>query len=76
MENQHKFIDGYRGLNQSEINVMNDIKRLGNSLGNFLENLKDNTDISVDPVALTTGMADIQKGLMMAVRSVAQPTNF
>jgi hypothetical protein len=76
MENQHRFIDGYRELNQAEIDVMNDIKRLGNSLGNFLENLKDNEDISVDVSYLNTGMIDIQKGLMMAVRSVAQPTNF
>lgn len=76
MENQHRYIDGYRDLNKTEINVMNDIKRMGNSLGNFLENLKNNPDLDVDQRLLAIGMTDIQKGLMMAVRSVAKPTSF
>lgn len=76
MENQHRFIDGYRELNEHEIQVMNDIKRLGNSLGNFLNNLKHNPDIQVDERWLAIGMTDIQKGLMSAVRAVAQPNNF
>lgn len=76
MENQHKYIEGYRDLTQEEINVMDDIKRLGNSFGNFLENLKHNTDLDIDQQLLATGMTDIQKGIMMAIRSVAKPTSF
>jgi hypothetical protein len=76
MENQHRFIEGYRELNEHEIQVMNDIKRQGNSLGNFLENLKHNPDIKVDERWLNIAMTDLQKGLMAAVRAVAQPTSF
>lgn len=76
MDNQHKFIEGYRDLNEKEIEVMNDIKRLGNSLGNFLENLKKNPDVNIDERWLNMGMSDIQKGLMASVRAVAQPTTF
>lgn len=76
MENQHKFIDGYRDLSRDEINIMNDIKRQGNSLGNFLENLKHNPDVKVDLRWLAIAQTDLQKGLMAAVRAVAQPTSF
>lgn len=76
MENQHRYIDGYRELNEHEIAAMNDIKRLGNSLGNFLENLKYNDDLEVDQRWLAIGMTQIQQGLMAAVRAVAQPKSF
>ncbi|AHK11864.1 hypothetical protein CHOED_04 [Vibrio phage CHOED] len=76
MENQHRFINGYRELNEHEIAVMNDIKRLGNSLGNFLENLKHNPDIKIDERWLSIGMTQIQQGLMASVRAVAQPSTF
>lgn len=76
MENQHRYVEGYRDLTQEEINVMNDIKRLGNSLGNLLESLKTNPDIQVDQRWLAIGMTDIQKGLMSSVRAVTRPTTF
>lgn len=76
MDNQHKYINGYRDLNKHEIQAMNDVKQMGNSLGNFLENLKKNPDIQVDERWLSIGMTEIQKGLMSAVRGIAQPTTF
>ena len=76
MENQHRYVDGYRELNAHEISIINDIKRQGNSLGNFLENLRQNPDVNVDERWLAEAKTDLQKGLMSAVRAVAQPTTF
>lgn len=76
MDNQHKYIDGYRDLSKVEIDIMNDIKRQGNSLGNYLENLKKNPDVKVDLAWLDIANANIQQGLMAAVRAVAQPTSY
>lgn len=76
MDNQHKYIDGYRDLSKQEIDIMNDIKRQGNSLGNFLENLKLNPDVKVDETWLELAKSNLQVGLMAAVRAVAQPTSF
>ena len=76
MDNQHTYIDGYRDLSREEIDTMNDIKRMGNSLGNYLEALGSRDDMAVDQRWLSIAKTEIQKGLMAAVRSVAKPTSF
>lgn len=76
MENQHRYINGYRDLSQQEIDAMNDIKALGNSLGNFLEALAANPDVDTDPRMISLAKTNLQEGLMWAVRAVAQPTSF
>ena len=39
MENQHRKITGYRELDQTEIDLMNEIKALGPAIENVLENI-------------------------------------
>lgn len=74
MDNQHRYISGYRELDKTEINEMNEVKTVGNDLGNLLESFKDHPEI--DQRWLSIGMTDIQKGLMAVVRSIAKPTTF
>lgn len=76
MENQHRYINGYRDLSQKEIGAMNDIKAMGNSIGNFLEALAKNPDVDTDPRMISLAKTNLQEGLMWAVRAVAQPTSF
>lgn len=76
MDNQHRYIAGYRELSQAEIEAMNDIKRLGNTLGNLIESLRHRDEVSVDEGFLQAGKMDIQKGLMVVTRSIAQPKSF
>ena len=74
MDNQHKIIKGYRDLTQEEINLMNEIKSVGNELGNLIEMLESIP--TIDKRWLSIGKTDAQKGIMAIVRSIAQPTSF
>lgn len=42
MDNQHKQIKGYRDLSQTEIDMMNDGKRLAELVGAWLESVERN----------------------------------
>ena len=74
VDNQHKKISGYRDLSQEEIDLMNEIKAEGERLGELYEKLK--TMPGLDPRWVAEGRTDLQKGIMVWVRSVAQPTTF
>lgn len=74
MKDQHTKITGYRDLSQQEINAMNAVKDAGNALGALIEHLESVEGL--DQVFLATGKADIQKGLAMVIRSIAQPSTF
>jgi hypothetical protein len=74
MENQHRLITGYRELSQEEIDLMNDIKQVGQTLGALTQRLLD-TD-STDKRWVSIGRTDCQTGVMALVRSVAKPTSF
>ena len=74
MENQHRQIKGYRELNQSEIDAMNEIKAKGAELGELVEKLRANSDL--DQRWVSIGATDLQTGLMALTRSVAKPTFF
>ena len=74
MENQHKKITGYRDLTQEEIDTMNEIKALGEKLGDLTTKISAMKDI--DLRWLHIGQTDLQKGLMAVTRSVARPTTF
>lgn len=80
MDNQHKKIKGYRDLNQGEIDLMNEIKSHGESLGRLIEKLEHQHvatgNHSIDMRWLNIGKTDLQKGIMSLVRSVAQPESF
>ena len=75
MDNQHRKIAGYRELSESEINLMNAIKNVGERVGEIVQGLKEVGD-TVDQRWVEEGEMDLQKGIMSLVRSVAKPTTF
>jgi hypothetical protein len=74
MENQHRLITGYRELSQEEIDLMNDIKQVGQDLEALIWRLLS-TDIT-DNYWVGIGRTDCQTGIMALVRSVAKPRSF
>lgn len=85
MDNQHRKINGYRELNQEEIELMNEIKDEGKKLQVLIRKIKAHNAIrgwSEDNIQeggtdwLGIGETDLQKGLMFLTRSVAKPTFF
>lgn len=74
MENQHRVIKGYRELSEQEIALMNEVKSLGEDLGNMIATLKQMPEI--DQRWVSIAQTDLQKGIMALVRSIAQPTSF
>lgn len=74
MDNQHRKIEGYRELSKDEIDLMNDIKIMGRTLGNLVDRVRMNPDTDNRWVAI--GGTDLQKGLMALTRAVAKPEFF
>lgn len=74
VDNQHNKITGYRDLTEDEIAAMNELKALGNQVGDLLEKVKCIPEI--DQRWLAVGRTEIQKGFMAAIRSVARPETF
>ena len=74
MDNQHKHIEGYRDLSQTEIDLMNLIKAKGVELGALVEQLRSTTGL--DQRWVSIGATDLQTGLMALTRGVAQPSTF
>ncbi|SKA69375.1 hypothetical protein SAMN02745132_04449 [Enterovibrio nigricans DSM 22720] len=75
MDNQHKKIKGYRDLTQAEIDDMNAIKAMGESLKEMVEKAKSQGD-AVDQRWVSIAEDHLQQGIMAMVRSVAQPDSF
>ena len=74
MQNQHEMIEGYRELNQAEIDLINNIKKMGASIGGFLDGLA--AIEGVDHRWLAIAQTDLQKGIMAMTRAVAKPEGF
>ena len=74
MDNQHRNIKGYRELSQTEIDLMNEIKTQGATLGALVERLRANG--ALDQRWIAIGATDLQTGLMALTLAVAQPTFF
>ncbi len=74
MDNQHQKIKGYRDLSQAEIDLMNEIKKKGEEIGELVSQLRSAEGI--DQRWVSIGATDMQTGLMALVRSVAQPSTF
>ena len=74
MDNQHQKIKGYRDLSQAEIDLMNEIKKKGEEIGELVSQLRSAE--GVDQRWVSIGATDMQTGLMALVRSVAQPSTF
>jgi hypothetical protein len=77
MENQHRKITGYRELDQGEIDLMNDIKALGATIGSLVVALEEMSDAkSIDARWVAIGKTNLQQGLMALTRAVARPDLF
>lgn len=74
MDNQHQKIKGYRDLSQSEIDLMNEAKELGERCRELTDKIKSVEGI--DPRWLNIGITQLQQGFMAVIRSIAQPTTF
>lgn len=74
MENQHREISGYRELDQSTIDLINQIKANGNDLGVAIEVIEKNPD--VDKRAVAIAKTNLQTGLMWLIRAIAKPQGF
>lgn len=74
MKDQHTKIIGYRDLSQKELDAMNAIKDAGNALGALIDDLQQQGGLDQRFIAL--GKSDIQKGLAMVIRGIAQPSTF
>jgi hypothetical protein len=74
MDNQHQKIKGYRDLSQAEIDEMNLIKGVGETLGKLCDELSHNANPDQRWVAI--GKTHLQQGIMALVRAIAQPTTF
>lgn len=74
MKDQHKHIKGYRDLSEAEVQAMNAVKAKAEEVGAIVAKLEANPDLDQRWVAVAK--TDLQKGFMVAVRSIAQPTTF
>ncbi len=78
MDNQHKKIKGYRDLSQDEIDTMNEIKELAESVGALIDKINSTAwdDPGPDLRWIAVAKTDLQKGFMSLTRGIAQPTTF
>ncbi len=74
MDNQHRKIQGYRELSETEIALMNEIKAKGVEIGALVAKLRATEGL--DQRWVSIGATDMQTGLMALVRGVAQPSTF
>lgn len=70
MDNQHRQIKGYRELSQEEIDLMNEVKTLGATLGILVSKLRTMPDL--DQRWVSIGQTDLQTGLMALTHSIAK----
>lgn len=76
MDDEHKMIIGYRNLSPSEIELMNNIKAMGQELGALCDQLATAVNPYMDGRWLDIGRSQLQLGLMALVRAVEKPDSF
>lgn len=80
MENQHQQIKGYRDLSQNEIDRMNEIKSLAETVGDLVERMTvppgHQVENPVDQRWVSIGKTHLQQGFMALTRAIAKPTSF
>lgn len=76
MENQHRQITGYRDLTQGEIDEMNKIKELGETVGVLVSNMAASGQSSYDQRWVNIAKTHLQQGFMALTRAVTKPTSF
>jgi len=80
MENQHRKIKGYRELDESQIDMMNEVKAMGECVGKLVDLMKhthdDEDNDAFDQRWVAIGATHFQQGLMALTRAVAKPDFF
>ena len=76
MDNQHKKIKGYRDLSQEEIDIMNEIKEVGEKVGELVHKVMNTPQYNAHERWASIAKTDLQKGFMALVRSIAKPESF
>lgn len=71
MDNQHQQIQGYRDLDQAEIDLVNRIKSAESDLAQLWQEIVDRPGTDKRWAALAR--TDVERGMMALVRSVARP---
>jgi len=74
MENQHRQIRGYRELEPREIDTINDIKSVGETVAAIVRRVRETEH--VDQRWASIGETHLQQGLMALTRAIAKPTFF
>ena len=85
-DNQHRMIKGYRDLTIQEIDLINKIKAVGNTLDELIEEV-EHTNLSLGKRSELDEIAEpdlwahqakinLKIGLMALTRAVAKPTSF
>lgn len=85
MDNQYRLIEGYRELNETEIEIINLIKGVGETLAVAVQTVEDY--ITLINIEHGIGYAEarrwaatvkthLQQGLMALTRAIAKPTSF
>lgn len=64
-------IQGYRPMNQTQVDLVNTVKRAEQTVLAMLRNLSDEADI--DPRWFAIGKTHIETGFMSVCRSIARP---
>lgn len=76
MDNQHRKISGYRDLSQEEIDLVNQIKQIGNEIGALHVAILER-DITDRPKQdLEIAEHHLKTGLMWLTRAITQPSGF
>jgi len=67
-------IAGYRDLDPEEVEDINKVKEVGETLENLINYM--HLELNADPRWVSIAETHFQQGLMAAVRAIAKPTNF
>lgn len=78
VDNQHKMIQGYRDLSQTEIDSINDIKQAELAIGELWRNIKESEhpdirDSAPDARWMSIAKTHFEEGFSAFVRAVAKP---
>jgi hypothetical protein len=82
---QQPAITGYRPLGEGEAALMNEVKEVGQRVGELVAKLRTATvtrvGVAAEVVAcdqrwVSIGATDLQQGFMALTRAIAQPTTF
>jgi|Cruoilmetagenom7_1024161.scaffolds.fasta_scaffold83549_2 hypothetical protein len=72
MDNQHRYISGYRELTREEINYVNELKKAERLLLGRLEEMQIDCP-EIDGRWLAIGITQLEQGFMATLRSITRP---